>query len=246
VVFEGNTSTSSSALRDELTLLSRGSYDDYEVSASADAIQRYYQQRGGSFARVDWRRERLSAEEERIVFMIDEGPELRVRGIEFAGNSRLSSKELADVVSVRKWPWMGLGAGGYVTGRQMEGDVERIVEHYKSKGFLEAKARAEAATSPAALGQIGAVAAAPTRRRATRARSSCAYTVDEGPQLLVERRDFRTDNGAPLPYTKRFLYESVTLKPGAPVHARGRARRQPAPGAAARRRRLPVEQRRPE
>jgi outer membrane protein insertion porin family len=216
VVFEGNTSTSSSALRDELTLLSRGSYDDYEVSASADAIQRYYQQRGRFLARVDWRRERLSAEEERIVFMIDEGPELRVRGIEFAGNSRLSSKELADVVSVRKWPWMGLGAGGYVTGRQMEGDVERIVEHYKSKGFLEAKARAEAATSPAALGQIGAVAAAADTTSRDAREIHVRYTVDEGPQLLVGVESFRTDNGAPLPYTKRFLYESVTLKPGAP------------------------------
>ena len=188
VVFEGNTSTSSSSLRDELTLLSRGSYDDFEVGASADAIQRYYQQRGRFFARVDWRRERLSAEEERIVFMIDEGPELRVRGIEFAGNSRLSSKELAGVVSVRKWPWMGLGAGGYVTGRQMEGDVERIVEHYRSKGFLEAKARAEAATSPAALGQIGRGGGRGRYGVARRARDLRALHHRRGPAAAGRRR----------------------------------------------------------
>ena len=216
VVFEGNTSTSSSALRDALTLLSRGSYDDFEVAASADAIQRYYQQRGRFLARVDWRRERLSAEEERIVFMIDEGPELRVRGIEFAGNARLSSKELADVVSVRKWPWMGLGTGGYVTGRQMEGDVERIIEHYRSKGFLEVKARAEAATSAAALGQIGAVAAAADTASRDAREIFVRYTVDEGPQLLLGSEDFRTDNGNPLPYSKRFLFESVSLRPGDP------------------------------
>ena len=82
-----------------------------------------------------------------------------MRGIEFAGNKSLPAGELAEVVSVRKYPPLGLGAGGYVTGRQMEQDVERIVEHYRSKGFLEAKAHAEAATSPAALGQLGAVAA---------------------------------------------------------------------------------------
>ncbi len=79
VAFKGNASQSSSSLQDELTLSSRGSYDDYEVGASADAIQRYYQQQGHFFARVDWRRERLSADQERIVFSIDEGPVLKVQ-----------------------------------------------------------------------------------------------------------------------------------------------------------------------
>lgn len=216
VVFEGNTSTSSSALRDELTLLDRGSYDDFEVGASADAIQRFYQGRGRFFARVDWRRERLSADEERIIYMIDEGPELRVRGVGFAGNATLPAPELAGVVSVRKWPWLGLGAGGYVTGRQMEQDVERIIEHYRSKGFLEVTARAEAATSPGALGQIGAVAAgAETVSRDAR-EIHVRFTIDEGPRLVVGNEDFRTDDGSPLPYDKRFLYESITLKPGDP------------------------------
>ena len=117
VAFEGNYQKSSGSLRDELTLPTRGSYDDFEVGSSADAIQRYYQSDGFFFARVDWRRERLSADEERIVFTIDEGPQLRVRGIDFAGNKALPAKELADVVSVRKYPPLGLGAGGYVTGR---------------------------------------------------------------------------------------------------------------------------------
>ena len=38
-------------------------------------------------------------------------------------------QEPADVVTVRKYPPLGLGAGGYVTGKQMEQDVERILEH---------------------------------------------------------------------------------------------------------------------
>src|SRR4029077_7398247 len=107
LAFEGNSSQSSSSLRDQLTLLTRGAYDDYEVGASADAIQRYYQQHGRLFARVDWRRERLSADEERIGVVVDEGPELRVRGIEFVGNRTLPAKELAEVVSVRPYPWLG-------------------------------------------------------------------------------------------------------------------------------------------
>ena len=216
VAFEGNSGISSSTLRDELTLLSRGAYDDFEVGSSADAIQRHYQADGYFFARVDWRRERLSADEERVVFMIDEGPQLRVRGIEFAGNKSLPAGELAEVVSVRKYPPLGLGAGGYVTGKQMEQDVERIVEHYRSRGFLEAKAHAEAATSPAALGQIGAVAAGADTVSREAKTIFVRYTIEEGPRLMLASEDFRTEEGEPLPYDKQFLLESVTTRPGDP------------------------------
>ena len=207
---------SSSTLRDELTLLTRGSYDDFEVGSSADAIQRHYQADGYFFARVEWRRERLSADEERIVYTIDEGPQLRVRGIEFAGNPSLSAAELADVVSVRKYPPLGLGSGGYVTGKQMEQDVERIVEHYKSRGFLEAQAHAEAATSDAALGQLGAVAAAADTASRDAKSIYVRYTIDEGPRLVLASEDFRTAGGEPLPYDKQFLLDSVTCRPGDP------------------------------
>ncbi len=216
VAFEGNNKVSSSTLRDELTLLTRGSYDDFEVASSADAIQRYYQADGYFFARVEWRRERLSADEERIVYTIDEGPQLRVRGIEFAGNPSLSGAELADVVSVRKYPPLGIGAGGYVTGKQMEQDVERIVDHYKSRGFLEAQAHAEAATSDAALGQLGAVAAAADTASRDAKSIYVRYTIDEGPRLVLASEDFRTAGGEPLPYDKQFLLDSVTSRPGDP------------------------------
>jgi outer membrane protein insertion porin family len=216
VAFEGNNKISSATLRDELTLLTRGSYDDFEVSASGDAIQRYYQADGYFFARVDWRRERLSADEERVVFTIDEGPQLRVRGIEFVGNKSLSAGELADVVSVRKYPPLGLGSGGYVTGKQMEQDVERILEHYKGKGFLEVQAHAEAATSASALGQLGAVAAgAETVSRDART-IFVRFTIEEGPRMILASEDFRTAAGEPLPYDKKFLIESVTTRPGDP------------------------------
>ena len=102
-------------------------------------------------------RETLAATEERIVFIIDEGPELKVRGIEFVGNRSIGDGELDGVVSVRRYPLLGaigLGAGGYVTGRQMQQDAERLVDHYHARGFPEAKAHADAATSPDLLGHL--------------------------------------------------------------------------------------------
>jgi outer membrane protein assembly complex protein YaeT len=219
VAFEGNANESSSALRDQLTLSTRGAYDDFEVGASADALARYYQSEGFFLARVDWRRERLSADEERVVFAIDEGPELRVRGIDFVGNRSIPAAELADVVSVRTYPLLGpigLGTGGYVTARQMEQDSERIVDHYKAKGFLEVKVRGDAATVPEALGQIGAVAAGADSASRDADRIYVRFTIEEGPRITLGTEDFRTDDGGALPYDKSFLLQSTTLKPGAP------------------------------
>jgi len=216
VAFEGNASQSSSALQDELTLFARGSFDDYEVGASADAIQRHYQQQGNFFARVDWRRERLSADQERIVFSIDEGPVLKVRGVEFVGAHALSPEELAEVVSVRPYPFWGIGSGGYATGKQLEQDVERLLGHYQGRGFVEARARVDAATSRAALGALGATAAAAETASRGAGELYVRFTIDEGPRLVLAAEDLRSTDGTPLPYDPRFLLGSLTLRPGAP------------------------------
>src|ERR1022692_865307 len=224
VAFEGNASQSDHSLRDQLTLITRGSFDDFEVGASADAIQHYYQEQGRFFARVDWRRERLSADEERIVFLIDEGPELKVRAVEFTGNRALPAGELSAVVSVRKYPFLGIGSGGFVSGKEMVQDAERLIEHYHGRGFLEAKVRVDAGTSPAALGQLGATLAAAETTSRDAKHLFVRFTIEEGPRLTLVSEDFRTDDGGALPYDNRFLLQSVSLRPGAPyappaVHA---------------------------
>lgn len=219
VAFEGNSEESDGTLRDKLTMLERGSYDDYELDSSADALQRYYQQEGYFFARVDWRRDHLGGGEDRVTFVIDEGPELKVRGVEFVGNATLSSDELAQVVSVRTFPFLGyigLGEGGYVTGRQIEQDAERLVEYYRGRGFPEVSARGEAATSPEALGALGAVAAGAESASRDAKAIFVRYTVVEGPRVTLKSERFRTEDASPLPRDEAFLLESVSLRPGEP------------------------------
>ena len=219
VVFEGNRHVSSGTLKDELTLFDRGSYDDHEVSVSADTLERYYEQHGHFFARVDWRREHISPAEDRIFFEIDEGPELKVRGVSFAGNKSLGGDELRDVVTVRTFPvlgYIGLGEGGYVTGRQLQQDAERLVEHYRGLGFPDVKASGEAATSPDALGLVGAIAAAAETTSRQASAIYVRFTIEEGSRVILASEDFRSDDGAPLPYAKPFLRDSLTLRPGEP------------------------------
>jgi outer membrane protein insertion porin family len=219
IAFEGNNEEGAGTLKDKITMIERGSYDDYELGASADAIQRYYQQEGYFFARVDWRRDHLSADEDRVTFVIDEGPELKVRGIEFVGNSVLQSGDLAEVVTVRTFPFLGyigLGTGGYVTGRQLETDAERLVEHYRAQGFPEATARGEAATSREALGALGAIAAGAETDSRDADAIYVRFTIDEGPRVRLRSETFRNAEPGPLPYDQKYLQESVSLRPGEP------------------------------
>ncbi len=219
IAFEGNAHKGAGTLKDKLTMIDRGSYDDYELGASADAVQRFYQQEGFFFARVDWRREHLSPDEDRVTFVVDEGPELKVRGVEFVGNSVLPTSELAEVVTVRTFPALGLvglGSGGYVTGRQLETDAERLVDHYRAHGFPEATARGEAATSPEALGALGAIAAGAETDSRDGEAIYVRFTIEEGPRVKLRSETFRNAEGGPLPFDQQYLLESVSLRPGEP------------------------------
>ena len=99
----------------------------------------------------------------------------------------------------------------------MEQDVERIVEHYKSRGFL-------GGAGPRGGGDVDATRSAswapwrppPTRRRATRRASTCATRSTRARVWSLASEDFRTAGGEPLPYDKQFLLDSVTARPGDP------------------------------
>ena len=167
-------------------MVDRGSYDDYEVAASADALQRYYQQEGYFFARVDWRRDRLSGDEERVTFVVDEGPELEVRGIEFVGQRRrCPTSKLAEVVTVRTVPAPGLHRPRQRRLRHGPASWSRTPSASSSTTARTASPRrtahAEAATSPDALGAAGrGRGGRRDRRRATRASSTCASPSTRG------------------------------------------------------------------
>jgi outer membrane protein insertion porin family len=217
--FEGNRNRSDSALEEQLTLKERGAYDDYEAGASADALRRHYQERGFFFARVLWRRERISATANRLVFVIDEGPQLKVRGVDFVGNKARPASELAEVVTVRTFPllgYIGLGEGGFVTPLQIEFDAQRLKAHYLSKGFPEAVVHGEASTTRETLGMIGAVAAgAETVARDARA-IYVRYTIEEGPLVRVAAEDFKADGDGHIPFHPTFMRDSLSLRPGEP------------------------------
>ena len=154
------------------------------------------------------------------MFEVDEGPELKVRAVEFVGNSIKKSDELGEIVTVRPFPWLGyigLGSGGYVTARQIELDGERLVDYYRARGFPDAQAKGEISTSRATFGLIGAAAAGAATVSRDATGLFVRFTIDEGPLVRVGSVEFSSVDKSPIPYDPTFLRDSLSLRPGDPL-----------------------------
>lgn len=221
VIFEGNHCCLDSTLRGQITLFTNGTYDDYEITASCDALLRGYHERGYMLAGVTARRERIAPALERVVFVISEGPKLRVRSVAFFGSQSFSQAQLSDVVTTKTFPWigyLGLGSGGYASPRQLELDVEHVLEFYRAAGFSEVTARAEIAPDlvhfrplPEAL----AIAATDPLWRAAKALYVRFY-IREGPRFTVSDIQFQTEPATPLPVPTPYLRATLLSTPGGP------------------------------
>jgi len=220
VAFEGNRSRSSGALMDALTLLSHGAYDDVEAGESATAIEKAYHESGHMLVKVKWRRERISEDSDRLVFAIEEGPELKVREVAFVGNRAIASNVLADRIHTKPYPTLGilgLGEGGYASLRQLEVDVQTLIDHYAAVGYPGSKVRAEIAPAP---GQWRPLSPAPETDDPAWINAEGLYIrfiIDEPPLVSVAPMKFECRvPGEALPHEDAFYLSSLRTVAGAP------------------------------
>jgi outer membrane protein insertion porin family len=221
VAFEGNRSRSAGKLEGVLTLLQHGAYDDVEAEASAAALAHDYRARGHMLVKVTWRRERLSDQSDRLVFVIDEGPVLKVRRIAFEGNRAISSDVLAERIRTRVYPFLGLiglGEGGFASPKQLELDVQSLVEHYAAVGYPETKVRAEIAPRPGPWRPLTALVD-PDEETVWRQADSLyiRFLIEESPLVWVGGMQFLCESAdETLPREDDFYMELLRTVIGAP------------------------------
>jgi outer membrane protein insertion porin family len=221
VAFEGNRSRSAGNLQDALTLLDHGAYDDVEATTSAQALEHDYHERGHMLVKVTWRRERLSEQSDRLVFVIDEGPVLKVRGIAFEGNRAISTDALAERIRTRVFPFLGvigLGAGGFASLREIELDVQSLADHYANAGYPETKVRAEIAPRPGEWRPLPATIEKAEEAAWRNANSLYVrFLIEESPLVWVAEMQFAcVAPGEILPREDEFYTDSLRTALGAP------------------------------
>jgi outer membrane protein insertion porin family len=219
VAFEGNRRVSDDTLRNKVTVFSRGGYGEFEVEASCEAIAQYYrEEKGNMLVRVSSRRQRLSPDADRLIFIIDEGPVLKVRGVDFVGQRSFSTGTLSGLVNVKTYPFLGLGGGGYATLRQLAVDVDNLALHYQNAGFLQAKVRCEIAPRRGAWRPLGPIM--PQTEGEWRAASALyvRFVIEEG--VLVRIADIRFElapgDSGPMPRDDRYLRDLLLSVVGGP------------------------------
>jgi outer membrane protein insertion porin family len=76
-----------------------------------------------------------------LSFIMNEGPKVRIREIEFVGNKAISDGELRKQMKSNKAQWMF----SFITGRgtyqeaKFEEDAERVSQHYRNHGYIAAR-----------------------------------------------------------------------------------------------------------
>ncbi len=108
------------------------------LSRLADRLVADYRTRGYAWASVSART--VAADGGRqVVFRIDPGPELRVRGVEFQGNAQVRRDDLLDQMVTRRRSGLGVIATGTFLQSEFEEDLDAIETYYRRQGFLDAR-----------------------------------------------------------------------------------------------------------
>lgn len=139
IVFEGNQKYSKDRLMDEGELQTDVPLDEYKVSEAATKIKAYYVKKGYTDAEVDYRIQREEATGRAVVvFNIDEGANVRIKGLFFEGNEMFSGKKLARVLETKKQNWLSwLTRSGRFDESKFKEDLELLRAFYRSRGYLD-------------------------------------------------------------------------------------------------------------
>ncbi|MBL9005344.1 MAG: BamA/TamA family outer membrane protein [Myxococcales bacterium] len=159
LLFPGSRRIKTDDLRAAVTIFRDNYASANELDESARNIFRLYQQRGFFDARVTWRWRDRTSDPMQVEFQIYEGPQFKVRELEFVSDDSSSSlhysdARLSELITTRRYPRLGaigLGQGGFASAIQLEQDVRRLEEFYRREGYPQPRVTAYVARSHSAL-----------------------------------------------------------------------------------------------
>ena len=140
--FEGNDKLKADKLRQAVTLRVPGLYDPREIRKSIEAIKVEYIKEGYYAAEVSTDKHMVPNNEALVTFRIDEGSLVRIKQIEFIGNTVFERDELMDFMDTReKWFLSWLTGRGKYNEMILAQDLERIADGYMDHGYVRVNVR---------------------------------------------------------------------------------------------------------
>ena len=139
IIFKGIRKYSKDRLMDEGELEAGIILDEYQISEAASKIKAYYVKKGYTDATVDYRiqRDRVTGKAV-VIFDINEGNNVRIKGLSFEGNEVFKDGKLAKVFETKKRNWLSwLTGSGRFDEFKFREDLELLREFYRSRGYLD-------------------------------------------------------------------------------------------------------------
>ncbi len=137
IVFEGNKKFKDKKLKKKLRGNIGDRLNETQLKEDVQTIKEFYRDKGYPNTKVDYS---LSIDKEighaAIVIHVQEGARVKIGRVDFVGNKSIRSKKLRKVMKTRK-PFIFFG--GVFKSDVFEEDQERLVEYYRSQGYIDAK-----------------------------------------------------------------------------------------------------------
>lgn len=140
--FEGNDKLKSDKLRKAVSFRTPGIYDPKEISRSVEEIKVAYIMEGYYAADVTADSHVGADNVALVTFRIDEGKLVRIKQIEFVGNSVFDRGDLMDMMDTReKWFLSWLTGSGKYNELMLSQDMGRITDNYYNEGYVRVNVR---------------------------------------------------------------------------------------------------------
>jgi len=137
VLFEGNSRFTGGQLLETANIPVNEPIDWFQVQTAADTIETKY--RGEGYGDVTVTADRAHFEETgELIFRIDEGVRVRIREIEFEGNTAFEDKTLKKELSSKTAFWFF--RSGAFNADVAEADASAVQKFYRDRGYLDARA----------------------------------------------------------------------------------------------------------
>lgn len=139
ISFEGNEKVKTSDLRENLTIISAGSYYDTSrksfFESARQEVLNYYATKGFESVTIDYTiNENTEDNTFSVVFSITEGLQTRILSIFFSGNTNIDSSVLKKQVSSKV---KSLFNNGFLNESTLQSDVSAIVLYYQTNGYID-------------------------------------------------------------------------------------------------------------
>ncbi len=139
VIFEGNRSVSKSDLDEKVTLQLGSPVNQGELREQITKIRDLYGEKGHYLARIRSETRTLENNQIDIVFVIDEGPQVRVRSVRFVGNQAIPESELRDFIQTHETQFFSfISNDDKFNESKFEEDMTRLQVVYWDRGYMRA------------------------------------------------------------------------------------------------------------